>query len=92
MFKNLSSLTLMPLTYHENLFTELLSVLKDAGQLTELAVNSSCMNEATAPILAEICGIKKLTLHGPGRAILNLLPGWLGRLSRSLTGLHLKVS
>jgi hypothetical protein len=92
MFENLSSLTLTPSTYHEDLFTESLSVFKNSAHLSKLSVNSSCMGETTAPLLTEIDGIRKLTLHGPGRTILNLLPDWLERLSKTLTGLHLKVS
>jgi hypothetical protein len=92
MFENLSSLTLTPSTYHEDIFTESLTVLKNSVHLTKLAVNSSCMSETTAPLLTEISGIRKLTLYGPGRTMLNLLPDWLGRLSKTLTGLHFKVS
>lgn len=50
------------------------------------------MGEVTAPLLSEIDGIKQLTLDGPGRTVLNLLPDWLGRLSETLTELHLEVS
>ncbi|KAF8229386.1 hypothetical protein L208DRAFT_1424107 [Tricholoma matsutake] len=90
MFKNLTSLTLTPSTYHEDLLVESLSVLKRSVHLTTLTVNSSCMSEATAPILTEIDRIKKVTLYGPRRTILDLLPDWLRRLSKVLTGLHLK--
>jgi len=59
--------------------------------LQELAVNASCTNENNAPILAQISGLSKLSIYSPTRAILDLLPGWLRRLSDSLTELHLKV-
>jgi len=49
------------------------------------------MDDARAPILAEISGLRKLTLCDPTRAILHILPDWLDRLSNSLTELHLKV-
>lgn len=59
--------------------------------LRELAVNASCTNENNAPILAQISGLSKLSIYSPTRAILDLLPGWLRRLSDSLKELHLKV-
>lgn len=59
--------------------------------LRELAVNASCTNENNAPILAQISGLSKLSIYSPTRAILDLLPGWLRRLSDSLRELHLKV-
>lgn len=61
-------------------------------QLRELTVNSSCTDEVRAPILVQINELQKLTLRDPSRAILQILPDWLGRLSKSLTELHLRVS
>lgn len=92
MFENLSSFTLIPSTSHEDIFVQSFSVLKNTVHLTELAVNLACMNDSTVPMLTELERIRNLTLYGPGRTILNLLPDWLRRLSKTLTGLHLKVS
>lgn len=81
-----------PQTYHADLFEKSLIILRDLRSLTEIAVNSSCTDDAKAPLLVELCGLKKLTLYNPGRAILQLLPDWLRRLSSTLQELHLKVS
>ena len=83
---------MIPSTYHEDLIMESLPVVKNSIHLSKLAVNSSCMSDSIAPVLTEIKRLRNLTLYGPGRAILNLLPEWLERLSKTLTGLHLKVS
>ncbi|KAF8797659.1 hypothetical protein BYT27DRAFT_6926094 [Phlegmacium glaucopus] len=53
-------------------------------------MNASCTGDAKAPALVELCGLKKLTLYSPGRAILQLLPDWLRSLSGTLQELHLK--
>lgn len=92
LFINLSSIKLTPATFHDDLFIRSLSRLTEVENLRDLTVNQSCMGEATAPLLAAISGIERMTLHGAGRAILNILPEWLGRLSKTLTGLHFKVS
>lgn len=63
----------------------------DTPNLQELAVNASCTDEINAPILAQISGLSILSIYSPTRAILDLLPDWLRRLSDSLTELHLKV-
>lgn len=63
----------------------------DSPHLRELVVNTSCTNENNAPILTQITGLSKLSIHSPTRAILDLLPDWLRRLSDSLTELHLTV-
>lgn len=91
-FSNLSRITLCPITFHETLFKESLSLLPKLVHLRELAVNSSCMESETAPLLTRIEGLRRLTLHSPGRTILDSLPEWLSRLSPTLTGLHLRVS
>ena len=91
-FINLRSVQFTPQTYHEDLFRDSLIALRDLRSLTEIAVNASCTDDAKAPALAEICGLKKLTLHNPSRAILQLLPDWLRRLSGTLQELHLKVN
>ena len=81
-----------PQTYHEDLFRESLIALRELGSLTEIAVNASCTDDANAPALVELCGLKKLTVDNPTRAILQLLPDWLRRLSGTLQELHLKVN
>jgi hypothetical protein len=49
------------------------------------------MDWHSAPVLANIDGLRELGLSNPTRAILNLLPEWLNRLSKSLVALHLTV-
>ena len=92
LFINLRSVQFTPQTYHEDLFRESLIALRDLRSLTEIAVNASCTDDAKAPALVELCGLKKLTLDNPNRAILQLLPEWLRRLSGTLQELHLKVN
>ncbi|KAF8968746.1 hypothetical protein BDZ97DRAFT_1797828 [Flammula alnicola] len=89
-FVNLGSVRFVPKTYHEELFVNTLPALLDLHSLTELIVNASCSDDARAPLLVKLGGLRKLTLFNPGRAILQLLPDWLGRLSRTLVQLHLK--
>jgi len=91
-FINLRSVQFTPLTYHEDLFEESLIALCDLRSLTEIAMNASCTDDAKAPALVELCGLRKITLYSPGRAILQLLPDWLRRLSGTLQELHLQVS
>ena len=91
-FINLRSVQFTPQTYHEDLFRESLVALRDLRSLTGIAVNASCTDDAKAPALVELCGLKKLTLYNPSRAILQLLPDWLRKLSGTLQELHLKVN
>jgi hypothetical protein len=90
-FVNLHSVQFTPITYHEDLFAPSLPLLQSTHPLTNLTVNASCSNEARAPTLVQITGLHSLTLLNPGRAILQLLPEWLERLSSTLRELHLKV-
>lgn len=94
-FANLQSVTLMPVTFRENAFTDTLThtlkALKNVKGLTCLTVNQSCTDDVRAPLLAEICGLQALTIRNPTRAILQLLPNWLQRLKTSLVELHLQV-
>ncbi|KAF8182927.1 hypothetical protein BJ912DRAFT_977178, partial [Pholiota molesta] len=89
-FVNLHSVQFTPVTYHEELFAPSLPLLQSTHPLTNLTVNASCSNEARAPTLVQITGLHSLTLLNPGRAILQLLPEWLERLSSTLRELHLK--
>lgn len=90
-FVNLHSVQFTPITYHEDLFVPSLPLLQPTHTLTNLTVNASCSDEARAPTLVQITGLHSLTLLNPGRAILQLLPEWLERLSSTLRELHLKV-
>lgn len=89
-FENLHTLEILPETYPEDLFTELLVEAKNRTSLVDLRVNSSCTDEIHAPLLADIGGLRELALKSPSRAILQLLPDWLARLP-SLRELHLTV-
>jgi hypothetical protein len=91
-FVNLTHVIFVPVTFHENLFAQTLPILPDLRSLTDLTVNQSCMGDGLVQKLVGVNGLKKLTLFNPGRAILELLPNWLRRLSPTLTELHLKVS
>jgi hypothetical protein len=80
------------MTYHEELFVPSLSILIEMNTLNEVEVNASCFDELRAPELVKLGNLRKLSLIGPGRAILQLLPDWLSRLSETLVELHLRVS
>ena len=88
---NLRSFVFTPHRYPEALINAALETLPKCSLLQDLTVNETCCTEETAPTLTKIIGLKKLTIEGPRRAILNLIPEWLERLSTTLTGLHLKV-
>ncbi|KAF7760029.1 hypothetical protein Agabi119p4_11724 [Agaricus bisporus var. burnettii] len=111
-FKNLRVAIFTPITFHEDVFTDVLKYLggsipssvdnsdislplrREAVDippvLQELVVNTSCTDEVRAPLLIQITGLSKLSIHSPTRAILQLLSDWLRRLSDTLTELHLK--
>ncbi|KIM41940.1 hypothetical protein M413DRAFT_445142 [Hebeloma cylindrosporum] len=91
-FISLRRLVFAPITYHEDLFVQVLhhDILSNLRSLTDLTVNKSCMDEGVVQNLVAVNGLKRLTLFDPGRAILQLLPDWLRRLSPTLTELHLK--
>ncbi|KAF9478583.1 hypothetical protein BDN70DRAFT_994118 [Pholiota conissans] len=89
-FVSLHTIRFTPTTYHEDLFTSSLPILCSTRTLTNLAVNQSCCDEARAPTLVQVNGLRSLTLLNPGRAILELLPAWIERLSSTLTEFHLK--
>ncbi|KAJ7717567.1 hypothetical protein B0H16DRAFT_1897932 [Mycena metata] len=84
-FENLQTVEVFPDSDHP--FTEILTELEGRPSLVNLRVNSSCTDEASAPLLAKIEGLRQLELQRPTRAILQLLPEWLGRLT-SLEELH----
>ncbi|KAJ7166587.1 hypothetical protein C8R46DRAFT_264096 [Mycena filopes] len=84
-FENLRTAEIFPDSDHP--FTEILSGLEGRSSLVDLRVNSSCTDEASAPLLVKINGLRQLELQRPTRAILQLLPDWLGRLT-SLSALH----
>lgn len=85
-------MTLSPDDCHADVFNDTLEALRlNCPYLTELSVNFACTDEVRSPILAQINGLRKLRISSPTRAILQLLPEWLERLSSSLVELHLTV-
>ena len=93
-YKNLISLEISPKIYHPDIFLEILPSVALKTTLQELVVNSACATESSASMLVRIGHghLENLSLLDPTRAILNELPGWLGHLSSTLVGLHLKVT
>ena len=85
-------MTIDPMQAPEALFVESLHLLRNSPDLQTLKVNAACTDGASAPVLSEIVGLGSLTLINPSRAILDLLPNWLSRLSDTLRELHLLVS
>jgi hypothetical protein len=92
LYTNITSVTFTPMTSDPGLFTEALRALGDRPSLSRLTVNPYCMHECNAHALAKIGGLRELELSDPTKIILNLLPEWLGRLSKSLVALHLTVN
>jgi len=89
-FKNVQTVALLPQTYHEGLFDKVLPELRNCSSLTDLRVNSSCLGDIRAHLVTAFERLTRVTLCDPTRAILQLLPDWLERLSSSLKELHLK--
>ncbi|PCH42866.1 hypothetical protein WOLCODRAFT_132541 [Wolfiporia cocos MD-104 SS10] len=90
LWSNLTTLVFAPKQYHEQLFIEALPLLANCKFLRDLTVNASCMQETQAALLTRLEGLERVALQNPTRAMLDLLPEWLSRLSPSLRGLHLQ--
>jgi len=90
-YTQITSVTLDPHTDDVGSLIDILRVLGNRPSLMRLNVDSDCIDEHNAPILANIDGLHELGLSNPNRAILNILPEWLGRLSKSLIALHFTV-
>ncbi|KAG2005739.1 hypothetical protein CC2G_002118 [Coprinopsis cinerea AmutBmut pab1-1] len=89
-FANLSSIKFTPNAYHGDVFVDSLNQLPELSCLQSLDINSSCMDEDyKVRHLIKIKGLRKLMLRSPGRAILQVLPDWLGKMQRTLMELHL---
>lgn len=91
LFTNLRGVKFTPSSDNEKLFVSILPLLCDLSALRDVEVNCSCSNELRAPMLVKLENLRKVSLINPGRTILELLPNWLARLSRTLVELHLKV-
>jgi hypothetical protein len=93
-FTNIISVTLTPLLYIPGMgfSAGALHALGDRPSLSRLTVNEFCTEESSAHVLATITGLSELGILDPTQTILNLLPEWLGRLSKSLVALHLTVN
>ncbi|KAI0920231.1 hypothetical protein AcV5_010030 [Taiwanofungus camphoratus] len=90
LWPNITTVVFAPKHYYEDLFTTVLQHLPTCAFLRDLTVNASCTDEIRAPILTRIEGLEKLTIYNPSRAVLELLPEWLRRLSGTLLGFHLR--
>ncbi|KAF4588623.1 hypothetical protein EYR40_010176 [Pleurotus pulmonarius] len=89
-YRNLRTAVFTPASHCPDTFTEALVQLQGLPCLEEVEVNASCADEQRALLLAGIPHLTKLTLRDPPRAILQLLPEWLGLLKGSLLYFHLK--
>jgi len=92
LFVHLRAVRLTPVTQPEDLVSSILPVLCDLRTLDEVIVNNSCANEERSSKLVQLGNLRKLDLISPGRAILQLLPDWLSRISKTLVELHLMAS
>ena len=91
-WRNLVAMAIDPMQAPQDLFVEPLRLLRESPDLRTLKVNTACTDRISALALSEIVGLRSLTVIDPNRAILDLLPGWLSRLSSTLCELHLLVS
>ncbi|EMD32726.1 hypothetical protein CERSUDRAFT_118467 [Gelatoporia subvermispora B] len=87
---NLQTVNFTPKQYDENLFTDVLPLLRECASLRYLTVGPACINTALVPALMQIEGLESLTIHSPTRILLEHLPEWLGQLSRTLHAFYLK--
>jgi len=85
------AITIDPIQAPEGLFVEPLRLLQNSPELRTLKVNAACTTGISAPVLSKIVGLQSLAVIDPNRAMLDLLPGWLSRLSGTLRELHLLV-
>lgn len=86
------AITIDPIQTTEDLFVEPLRLLQNSPELRTLKVGAACTAGISAPVLSKIIGLRSLALVDPNRAILDLLPDWLSRLSGTLRKLYLLVS
>lgn len=86
------AVTMNPMQAPEDLFAEPFRMLRNTSDLRILKVNAACIVGTSVSVLSEIVGLESLAVIDPGRKILDLLPGWLSRLSGTLRELHLLVS
>ncbi|CAL1696514.1 unnamed protein product [Somion occarium] len=87
---NLRSFTFAPLEYPDVLITQTLDSLPLCDSLRSLTVGSPCCSEDAAPLLVQVESLESLTIENPSRAILNIMPDWLNRLSGTLTTLRFR--
>ena len=86
------AMTIVPIQAPEGLFVEPLRLLRGLSNIRTLKVNLACTDAISASVLSQIVGLQSLTIVDPNRAILDLIPDWLSRLSGTLHELHLLVS
>ena len=86
------AMTIDPIQAPQELFVKSLRLLRNSPELRVLKVSAACTDKVSSAVLTEIVGLGSLAVIDPNRAILNLLPDWLSRLSGSLYELHLLVS
>ncbi|KAL6307344.1 hypothetical protein BKA93DRAFT_816002 [Sparassis latifolia] len=87
---NLNTIIVAPKQHHEDLLNDILPLLPEVPKLHALSINSSYAQEVHTQILVQVGQLEALTIQNPSRAVLSLLPEWLGRMSRTLRELHLK--
>lgn len=90
-YRNLHDVDIVTRTSLPDIFSGVLSALAVSPSLRQLSVNSNSIGETSISTCITIGNLEKLTLRDPSRAILNVLPFWLSRLSGVLTELHLVV-
>ncbi|KAF9649725.1 hypothetical protein BDM02DRAFT_3094307 [Thelephora ganbajun] len=88
-WRNLVAMSIDPRQAPEGLFVEPLRLLQNSPNLRTLRVDAICTDAISAPVLSEITGLGSLTVIDPNRALLDLLPDWLSRLSDTLRELRL---
>lgn len=90
LWRNLNTIVLAPKQYHKDVFIGVFPLLRSCAFLRSLTINASCITDDYAPVVATVEDLECLSILNPTRAILQLLPDWLGILSRTLRRLSLR--
>ena len=78
---------------HASILPAVLTTMLNLSSLKHLDINGAVVNEQHASILVKLGGLEAAQIYSPSKALVRVLPQWLGNDSRSPTmrQLHLTV-
>ncbi|KAI0776615.1 hypothetical protein BD413DRAFT_602174 [Trametes elegans] len=88
-WKNINSVIFTPRRFCEDVLTDSLSLLSTLSCLRHLTINTSCTGEKQVQHVVQLRDLESLTIESPTRAVLQVLPDWLGELQSSLRAFRL---